>query len=90
MYSACTRNTEKNILILVFMVFLSLFFSFGRKQRHRVGSGLAIPSAEKKKKKIRRKENHRPDGIKHSQNFHDEKSENTQGLGSHPFDKVAF
>lgn len=50
MYSACTRNTEKKILILVFMVFLSLFFPFGRKQKHRLAR-LAPQLGKKKKKK---------------------------------------
>lgn len=80
MYSACTRNTETN-LILVFMVSLSfsLYLSlslFGRKQRHRL-AWLAPPlkkrkEKEKKRRKIRRKENRGTDGTKYSQNLHDE------------------
>ena len=75
MYSAYTRNTEKNILILVFMVFLSLsfFFPFGRKQRHRLARLAPQLRKKKERRKIRRKENRGTDGIKHSQNLHDEK-----------------
>lgn len=77
MYTACTRNTEKN-LISVFMVFLSLsLFSFGRKQAQAGSAGTSFQEKKKKerkkKEKIRRKENRGTDGSKHSQNLHDEK-----------------
>lgn len=55
MYTACTRNTEKN-LISVFMVFLSLsLFSFGRKQAQAGSAGTSFQEKKKKGKKKKRK-----------------------------------
>lgn len=92
MYSACTRNTEKNILILVFMVFLSLslFFSFWQKTEAQAGS--AGTSVQKKKKEEKSEERKieaqmASNTLKTSMM---KSSENTQGLGSHPFDERFF
>lgn len=55
MYTACTRNTEKN-LISVFMVFLSLsLFSFGRKQAQAGSAGTSFQEKKKRKEKKRKK-----------------------------------
>ena len=95
MYSAGTRNTEKNILILVFMVFLSVcvffFFSFWQKTEAQAGS--AGTSAQKKKKEEEKSEERKIEAQLGSNTLKTsmmKSSENTQGLGSHPFDERFF
>lgn len=55
MYSAYTRNTEKNILILVFMVFLSLFFFLLAENRGTGWLGWHLSSEKKKREKKNQK-----------------------------------
>ena len=92
MYSACTRNTEKKFSYFsVHGISLSLFFfPFGRKQRHRLAR--LAPQCRKKKKEENSEERKieaqmASNTLKTSMM---KSSENTQGLGSHPFDERFF
>lgn len=91
MYSAYTRNTEKNILILVFMVFLSLFFFLLAENR---GTGwLGWHLSSEKKKREEKSEERKIEAQMASNTLKTsmmKSSENTQGLGSHPFDERFF
>ena len=92
MYSACTRNTEKKYSYFsVHGISLSLFFfSFWQKTEAQAGS--AGTSVQKKKKEEKSEERKieaqmASNTLKTSMM---KSSENTQGLGSHPFDGRFF